>query len=443
MLLPERARTRRILALSLPIIGGMTSQNLLNLIDTAMVGALGAPALAGVGMGSFLSFMSVAVVIGLATAVQATAARRYGEGRLDETAVPLNGGLLLALVLGVPITLALFAAAPALFALLNPDPAVVAAGAPYFQARLVAVAAVGMNFAFRGYWNAVDRPRLYLYTLLIMHAANVAISYVLIFGKLGAPALGTLGAGIGTAASTFLGTGIYFYLARREAGVAGFLHRWPAPAQLLRQLRLGLPSSAQQLLFAAGLTALFWILAQVGTAEMAVANVLIAITLVAVLPAIGLGLAATTLVGQALGRTQVEDAHRWGWDVVRVGTLILVLLGLPMLLLPDLILSGFLHEPALRELGRLPLRVVGAGIAIDGVGLILMHALLGAGATGAVMVVALGMQWALFLPLAWLMGTRWGLGLLAIWLAFMGYRAIQTVIFAALWQRRGWSRIEV
>lgn len=443
MLLPERTRTRRILGLSLPIIGGMTSQNLLNLVDTAMVGALGAPALAGVGMGSFLSFMSVAVVIGLATAVQATAARRFGEGKFGETALPLNGGLLLALVLGLPITLALFAAAPAIFAALNPDPAVVAAGTPYFQARLVAVTAVGMNFAFRGYWNAVDKPRLYLYTLLLMHAANVVISYVLIFGKLGAPALGTLGAGIGTAASTFLGTGIYFHLARREAGHAGFLRHWPPLAQLGRQLRLGLPSSAQQLMFAAGLTALFWILAQVGTAEMAVASVLINITLVAVLPAIGLGLAATTLVGQALGRGQPDDAHRWGWDVARVGAAILLALGLPMLLLPDLILSGFLHEPALRELGRLPLRVVGAGIAIDGVGLILMHALLGAGATGTVMFVALGLQWVLFLPAAWLMGTQWGMGLLAIWLAFMGYRLLQSVVFAVFWEGRGWRKIEV
>lgn len=443
MLLPERSRSRRILGLSLPIIGGMTSQNLLNLIDTAMVGALGAPALAGVGMGSFLSFMSVAVVIGLATAVQATAARRFGEGKFDETAVPLNGGLLLALVLGVPITLLLFTAAPAIFAWLNPDPAVVATGTPYFQARLVAVAAVGMNFAFRGYWNAVDRPRLYLYTLLIMHASNVVISFVLIFGKLGLPALGTLGAGIGTAASTVLGTGIYFHLARREAGHAGFLHRWPPLAQLGRQLRLGLPSSAQQLLFAGGLTALFWILAQVGTAEMAVASVLINITLVAVLPAIGLGLAATTLVGQALGREQPDDAHRWGWDVARVGALILIALGLPMLLLPDPILAGFLHEPALRDLGRLPLRIVGAAIAVDGVGLILMHALLGAGATGAVMVVALGLQWLLFLPAAWMMGTQWGQGLLAIWLAFMGYRLLQTTVFAALWERGGWRKIEV
>ena len=114
-----------------------------------------------------------------------------------------------------------------------------------------------------------------------------------------------------------------------------------------------------------------------------------------------------------------------------------------MLVLPDAVLAIFLREASLIDLGRLPLQVVGAGIVLDGVGLILMQSLLGAGATGQVMRVALGLQWLIFLPLAWLMGTQWGLGLLAIWLAFVGYRTVQTLIFALFWQRKAWARIEV
>lgn len=436
-------RTRRILLLALPIIGGMTSQNLMNLVDTAMVGTLGAAALAGVGMGGFINFMSVAVVMGLATAVQATAARRHGEGNTHESAVPLNGGLLLALLLGVPIGIGMFAAAPWVFGLLNHDPAVVGAGTPYLQARVLSVAAVGMNFAFRGYWNAVDLPKMYLYTILVQHAANIVISYVLIFGVLGFPELGTLGAGIGTTAGSFLATAVYFLMARQRAGAAGFMHRLPGREQLLAQIKLSVPASAQQFLFAAGLTVLFWIIAKVGTDELAVANVLINVTLVAILPGIGLGLAAATLVGQALGRGAPDDAHRWAWEVVRVGVGVFVLLGLPMLLIPDTLLRIFLHDASLIDLGILPLQIIGVGIVLDGVGLVLMQALLGAGATRQVMIVALGLQWFLFLPLAWLMGTQWGLGLLAIWLAFVGYRSLQTGIFAAVWQQRGWTQIRV
>ena len=72
----DRIRIRTILVLALPIIGGMASQNVLNLVDTAMVGTLGAPALAAVGMGSFANFMAMAFIMGLSAGVQAIASRR-------------------------------------------------------------------------------------------------------------------------------------------------------------------------------------------------------------------------------------------------------------------------------------------------------------------------------------------------------------------------------
>ena len=133
-------RRRRILALALPIIGGMVSQNLLNLVDTAMVGALGDSALAATGVGGFAFFMAIATMMGLSAAVQAMAARRIGEGRADEAAAPLNGALLLALGFGVPLTAALVWATPWFFPLLNSDPAVYEQGVPYLQYRLATLA---------------------------------------------------------------------------------------------------------------------------------------------------------------------------------------------------------------------------------------------------------------------------------------------------------------
>jgi len=166
-------------------MGGMVSQNVLNLVDTGMVGVLGDAALAAVGVASFANFLAIAFIMGMATGVQAMSARRKGEGRLDETAIPLNGGLLLVAVLALPASALLFWGAPALFPFLNDDPAVIELAVPYWQARLVAMVFVGMNFAFRGYWNAVDLSRLYLRTILLMHAVNIFLNYALIFGHFG------------------------------------------------------------------------------------------------------------------------------------------------------------------------------------------------------------------------------------------------------------------
>lgn len=439
----RRARTREIWALALPIIGGMTSQNVLNLVDTAMVGALGEAALAGVGLASFINFMAMAAVTGLSVAVQAIAARRVGEGRQLEAALPLNGGLLLSLAIGLPITLVLILAAPWMFAQLNPDPAVAAAGVPYLQMRLLSVVALGMNFSFRGYWSATKRTGLYFRTLLLMHVFNMLLNYCLIYGHAGLPALGTLGAGLGTTLSLFAGVAIYFSLGRAHARAEGFLRAVPSRPELLAQLRIGVPAMVQQLLFSAGFVVLFWIVGKIGTAELACANVLVNITLVTVLPGMGFGLAAATLAAQALGRKDADDAHRWLWDVFRQSVWLLAPFALAMLLIPSLILKPFLHTPELIAMAKLPLQLIGASVVLDALGMILMNTLLGVGAAKSVMLVAVGLQWALFLPAAYLLGPVWGLGLNAVWLALVAYRGLQVGVFTWLWQKRGWAAIKL
>jgi putative MATE family efflux protein len=320
---------------------------------------------------------------------------------------------------------------------------VAAAGVPYLQWRLVAVALVGMNFSFRGYWSAVKLAKLYLYTLVWMHALNIVFSWTLIYGHFGFPALGTAGAGIGTSMAIAVGTATYFWHAGRHARGHGFLEALPSREQIRALLKLGMPTCIQQLLFSGGFTALFWIVGQVGTAELAIANVLVNISLLAVLPGIGFGLAATTLVSQALGRQDPADAHRWAWDVYKVAAVVFAALAVPILLAAGPILDVFLRDDALVAIGRFPMQLIGVGILVDGLGLVMMHALLGAGATGLVMKVSVGMQWLLFLPIAYLLGPVLGLGLAAIWIGMTLYRGVQSVIFVAAWEKKTWGAIRV
>jgi putative MATE family efflux protein len=439
----ERQRLKHILSLGLPIIGGMLSQSLLNLVDAAMVGHLGETALAGVGIGSYANFMAIALVMGLGAGVQALVARRRGEGRADEIAAPLNAGLLIALCLALPLMLLCWSFARPIIALLTTDAAVRQIGSEYFEWRVLAIFAVGMNFAFRGYWNGNHRSGVYMRTLVIMHVTNVLISYSLIHGLFGLPRMGAPGSGLGTTLALYLGSAIYAVQTWRSANHQGFLSRWPSRGEVSRMLRLSLPNSVQQFFFATGITALFWIIGQVGTAELAVAHVLINLALFLILPAIGLGMAATTLVSQSLGAEDYDSAHRWGWEVVKVAAIGLALLGAPFWLAPELILRLFVSDPALIELGDWPLRLTGLGMVIDATALVLTQALLGAGANRTVMAVSLGNQWLFFLPLAYLLGPVLGHGLLAIWSLQILQRGLASTIFAVMWQRRDWTRIQL
>ncbi|MEM1349909.1 MAG: MATE family efflux transporter [Myxococcota bacterium] len=437
-------RPRRIMMLSLPIIGGMISQNVLNLVDTAMVGTLGDSALAAVGIASFAAFMANSFITGLSSGVQAMSARRLGEERVRETAVPLNGGLLLALAMALPLSAILFTLAPDLFPFLVEDQDVQAVGIPYLQVRMLGIAAVGVNFVFRGYWNGVNLSKVYMRTLIVMHVVNVALNYVLIFGAFGAPELGATGAAIGTTVSLYVGSAYYivqgFMLAREN----GFVQGLPDKNTIVTMLRLSIPSSLQNLFFSAGMTTLFWIIGKVGTQELAASQVLINLFLLGLLPGMAFGIAGASLVGQALGRKDPDDAHRWAWDVVKLATVLVgALVSVPMALFPEVALGVFLHNEETLAIARPAMQLIALSLPADIMGVIFMNALVGAGDTRRVAVVSIVAQWAFALPLNYFFGVYMGFGMMGVWVMQTVYRTITSGVFMLLWQRGTWRDIKV
>lgn len=191
------------------------------------------------------------------------------------------------------------------------------------------------------------------------------------------------------------------------------------------------------------MTMMYWIIAQIGTAELAAASVLMNITLIAFLPGMGLGISASTLVGQALGRGDPADAKQWAWDVVKVAIVLLGLLGVPMVVVPDIMLGIFLHNPDTLDVARAPMRLIGGTMVVEAIGIVLMHALLGAGDVHRVMRISISCQWFYFLPLAYLIGPVLGYGLIGVWLLNISYRILVASVFALLWQRGKWASITV
>jgi putative MATE family efflux protein len=429
--------------IALPIMGGMMSQNVLNLVDIGMVGRLGDAALAATGIGSFSNYLAISFIIGLSAGVQAIAARRRGEGRDSETAIPLNGGLLLAVLIGIPLCVVLILATPAAFDVLTADPAVREQGVPYLQVRIASMVAVGMNFSFRGYWSAIHLTGVYLRTLLIMHAINIFLNWVLIFGNLGAPALGVFGAGLATTISLYIGTVLYFFFALRHARDKGFLHGMPSRNTLWQQFKLSLPSSLQQLFFSAGLVTLVWIVGRIGTAEVAAINILMTFHITALLPAFGIALAATTLVGNALGRGDPDDAAAWGWNCAALTFVYGLALSVILIPLADPLLAVFLTNPETRELAYLPMILWALMISFDTAGMVLMNALIGAGDTRRAMWISLIWQWVFFLPLAYLFGPVLGFGLLGVWIVNGIYRVGQALNCGTQWASRKWAHIQI
>jgi len=412
-------------------------------VDTAMVGVLGNVALAAVGVSNYAYYIVTAFMAGLGMCSQIMTARRKGEGKTHELAVPLNGALLLGLVASIPLSLTLFSLVPEIFPCLNSEPEVIASGIPYLRARVVGIIGIAINFSHYGYLTGIGRTALCLQIGLVMQVLNVILNYGLIFGHFGLPQLGSTGAGLGSTIATFIGSALYTVVALKMARDNGFLKSLPNFDTLRPMIRLSATSALQQFFFAAGIAALIWIIGRIGIRETAAANVLLNITLLMILPCMGLGLATATLVGQALGRGDHEDAKKWGWDATKMGMQFMGIAALLFLAVPDLILSLFLHDPETLRFARPLLQLTGVMIFIDGFGLIILHGLIGAGDTTRVMVISMVLQWGLFLPASYLVGLYGGYGLTGVWIALGVYRLLNAMIFGVLWGQGKWTLIKV
>lgn len=434
------ARLTKILTISIPIIMGMLSQSIMNLVDAAMVGNLGSDSLAGVGIGSYASFLTVSLVMGLSAAVQTLVARRMGENNSDQAGKPLMAGLILGGLAAIPLTIFFLLFSAELMGLFSDDPAVLAIAQPYFEWRTVAIIAVAYNFCFRGYWAGISETKAYLKVLLWMHIANVGLSYCFIFGvpALSIPAYGAMGSGIGTCLAVFFGTALYWVLTLKKAGHHGFSLQLPSKKMMLSLARLAFPNSLQQGFFALGISVLFMIIGMVGSAEQAIGHILINIALLLILPSVGFGIAATSLVSHSLGADDPENAYQWGWEVVRLAIFLMILCGLPIALFADSILRLFTTDPHLIALGTIPLQITGVSIIFEVTAMVLTQALLGAGASRKVLLINTVMQWLLLLPLAYFVGPILGYGLLGIWCVQTLQRISSSVIYSALWHRRSW-----
>lgn len=429
-------------------MGAMGSQILFNLVDTAMVGSLGPEALAAVGLGGFFFHSTTAFVVGLAVGVQATVSRRVGEGQRAEIARPLNEGLVLALLAAIPTTLLLVLAAPTVIPWLIDDPTVQASATPYVQLRAFATAALGMNFAYRSYWNAIERASVYMRTLVAIHIANLLFNWIFIFGHLGAPALGAEGAGLATCLAAWFGSLVYFATAWRSAREEGFARRRPQLGSMLRLARVAVPAGVQQTVFFAGLMFFMALLARLGTVEVAAGHVIMTLLLVGILPSTAFGIAAATLVGQSLGQRDkgsvgVGRAREWGWRSMRLAAALLGLLALPALAVPERLLGFFTPDAATIAAAVVPLRLLALTIPIDACATVLLQAHLGAGASRRVLLMAPAIQWGLFAPGALLLmatGVASGATLWAMWIL---YRIVLAALLAVSWRGARWASVAV
>jgi MATE family, multidrug efflux pump len=399
--LPGRRETlRALLALAWPIVVSRSSQVVVGIADAVMVAHLGAAALAATTTGAINAFAIFILPMGTVFIVSSFSSQLFGMGDLAGARRYAWYGLAVAAAME-GLALGALPLVPAALAAFPYEADVRAALEGYLAARLLSAGAVVGLEALGNFYGGLGNTRLPMRASLAAMILNVAGNWVLIDGRLGAPALGVRGAAIASTLATsaaFLWLFGVFVREGRRLG-CGRLDR----RELRRLLRFGLPSGLNWFFeFAAFGFFVNVVVAGLGTTSLAALMAVMQVNSVAFMPAFGLASAGAILVGQAIGAARKDAVPGLVGLTFAVAAAWQSLVALAYLAAPELVLAGFAREPetagALLEAGRRMLVLSAAWQLFDAAASVLAEALRAAGDTTAPMWMRVGLAWLLFAP---------------------------------------------
>ena len=418
--LTVRREVRATLVLALPLVLTQLTQMSMSFMDVVMVGRLGTDAMAAAVLGTTVYFTLVLMCMGVITAVQPSVAQAVGAGDDAGAGRAARQGLWLAVILGVPAMLLVGFAEPVLLAT-GQAPETAALAARYLAAERWGLVPTLLFTALRGLCEGAGRPRPVLAVTGLGLVLNVSLNAVLIYGLLGAPALGLVGAGWASSIATTVtvlalgGTIARSSLARY--GLFDGLGRPDGPA--LRALfRLGWPIGITFALESGLFTVATLLIGRIGETALAAHQIALNAASVAFMIPLGIGMAGAVRVGQAAGAGDHVGVARAGWTSIGLGAASMLASALVFWLAPGVIVWIYAGSDADPDLARGAVGLLGIAAAFqlfDGTQAAAAGALRGLKDTRVPMLIGAVAYWGLGLGLGTWLTFRAGLGAVGMW----------------------------
>jgi len=441
-----RREVRATLVLAVPLVLTQLAQMTMSFVDVIMIGRLGTAALAAGVLGSSTFFTLLLVCVGMVLAVNPSVAQSYGAGDEAEVGRWARQGLWLGVFLGVPLV-ALFGYAEPLLRAAGQEPATAALAADYLRAIRWGVLPNLWFAALRSLCEGTGRPRPVLVVMLIAAGVNVLCNWVLMYGKLGFPALGLEGAGWASAlAMTTMFALLGGYVRRspefRRYRIFAGLRRPDGP-HLRRLFRLGWPIGVNFGLEAGLFLVATLLVGLFGTAALAAHQVALNAASVTFMVPLGIGMAGTVRVGQAVGRGDGAAAARAGWAAIGMGASFMLAAALLFWLRPEWVVWLYTGQgggegvaPETVELAALLLGIAAVFQLFDGTQATAAGALRGLKDTRVPMLIGGFSYWVVGMSAAVGLGFGLRLGATGIWWGLTLGLATAAVLLTARFRRR-------
>ncbi len=427
--------------LSLPMMGAALLGDLFTIVDMFFVGKLGPPAIAAVAVAGTVMGVVYMLAVGVTTGCTALVAQAIGGGDRRRAEVVAGQSLAMAVAVSLLAGGASVFSRP-VFLAFGAEPAVVAQGTSYLQVSLggsfTILLAVTFASALRGAGDAVTPLKI----MGLGNLINIALDPILIFGWLGVPAMGVAGSAWATVTARAFSAAMLarvFFLNGHEHFSLHVRDLRPRARIIWRMFKIGVFSSGQMLMRNLSAIILIRIVAMFGTVALAAYGIGIRLRMAVMMPGMGFGNAAATLIGQNIGARKLGRAERAGWLVTGMYGLVALVMTAVFCTFAEPLIAFFNADSQVVATGASFLRWFSATFAFVAFSIVLGRAMNGAGDTFWPMAITAVSMLALRIPLAWGLSVIWRET--GVWAALAASNVAQGLLFAAAFHWGRWKRI--
>jgi MATE family multidrug resistance protein len=444
---PERARLllemRATLRLALPLILAQVAAIGSNVIDALLAGHVSAHVLGAVAVGASIWSLAIVSGIGMMMAVPPSVAQLDGAGRRHEVGAVFRQALWMALGMGVLLWFAVRHAGPLI------DWIGVAPGLRHDVHRFLlaiswAAPALTCYFALRGLSEGLSLTRPSMYFSLAGLTVLVPLGYVLMFGKFGIPPQGAHGCGVATAIVLWLemlSFTVYVLRHRNYDGLGLLDHfEWPDLRRIGALAHIGLPMAVSLLAEAGLFVATALIIATLGEDVIASHQVAVNIASLFFMVPLGLAMAITVRVGNAVGRGDERGVRYAGFCGIGLTLATQFVSASLLLLLPFHIAALYTHDPKVIALAAQLIMLAGLFQFSDGIQVAANGALRGLKDTRVPMAITLFAYWVIGMPLGWWLTFHQRMGARGMWIGLIAGLSVAAVMLFIRFWRSAWKQ---
>jgi MATE family multidrug resistance protein len=415
---PPRREISILVRLAVPVVGTQVGVMLMGVVDTLMLAAVGAQALAAAALGNTWIWGTLIVADGIVRGIDPIVSQAHGAREGGRAGLALQRGVVLALLVSVPLALLWLFTEEFLIAT-GQDPELAALAHRYVQVQIPSIPCHTLYMALRCYLQGRGIMTPALWVMLLANLGNVFANWVLIFGHLGAPALGVVGAGIATSLNRLLGAGALAALTIGLRLHEGAWQPWSrqalSPAGLRRILGLGLPVGIQVGLEVWAFSIATLMAGNLGVYELAGHQIVLNMASLTFMVPLGIAIGASTRVGNLIGAGELHLVQRAAWSALALGAGSMACFGTLMIALREQLPRLYTDDVQVIAVCAFLLPIAAAFQVFDGTQVVGCGVLRGMGRTRAPALVTLFGYYAVALPFAWWLAFERELGLAGIW----------------------------